>query len=127
MAENNFFNLNLKHKVVKDFNDDHQKSIKLFRESYAFLNQFDYDSPADKQYETGVEFYRGINRTHALMQETFNNLFISYYAFRKAAQDNPEIMEEFKKMPADFSFIQQQFSDMIKGYETALKGMKEIL
>ena len=36
-------------------------------------------------------------------------------------------MEEFKKMPADFSPVHKQFTDMIKGYETALKRMKEVL
>ena len=74
MTENNFFKLNLKHKVVKDFNDDHQKSIKLYRESYAYLQQLESDAPEDNQYQMGFEFYRSINRTHAVMQETFNNL-----------------------------------------------------
>ena len=126
MAENNFFNLNLSHKVVKDFNDDHRKSVKLFKDSYSYLDQLDEElKPNETIYEKSMEFYRMINHTHAAMNETFTNLFISYYAFRKTAEQDGEVMKEFKKLPADFSPVQKQFTDMLHGYKIVLERFKK--
>ena len=128
MKEKIFFNLNLSHKVLKDFNDDHQKSVKIYKDSYSYLKQMEQPKPCDETiYQKGMEFYRMLNHTHAVMNETFTNLFISYYAFRKTAEQNAAIMIEFRKLPADFSPVFKKLTNMLHEYETALEQFKKVL
>ena len=127
MANDNYFNLLLNHKVVKDFNDDHQLSIKLYQSSYAYLESQTVRFDKEKNYPNAVEFYRELNNTHAEMSKIFTDLFISYYAFRKAAETSPEINTEFKKLPKDFSPVEDKFNTLMEGYGFALQKFREAI
>lgn len=128
MEGSNFFKFNLSHKVVKDFNEDHRKSQLIYKDSYAFLQQLGVFKPEEQTaYQRGTEVFRKFNEIHAEMREIFTNLFISYHAFRQAATENAEIMQEFKKIPTDFSIVEKKFTEIMNAYKMATDGFKPLL
>jgi hypothetical protein len=126
METGNFFNLNLSHKTVCDFNEDHQKSIRLFSDSQAYLNK-EFKNEESYSYEDAIEFFRNINQIAAEMKKTFIDFIISHAAFRKLAETDEAVRKEFKKLPGDFTPIREHFEKLISAYEQELKNLEKVL
>jgi hypothetical protein len=132
MSETNFFNLKLQHQAVKDFYSHHALSITLYKQSYNHLLYWEKRmEEIEKDRENNLDelliYYRVTSKLFADMQDAFTNCLISYYAFSIAARANAEVMEEFKKLPADFSPVQKQFNDLIEGFEKYVSIIRNLI
>src|SRR5688572_24961796 len=121
MAKSNFFGLNDIHPVIKDFIKHHDESMRLYIESHTYLVNLDERlKNARSEKEANSEFHSGLSRLYSAMETAFSNFFVSYYALQKLAQLQPEIMKEFKKIPADIAPVQKQFNEILMGFREAI-------
>lgn len=117
---------------MKDFCNDHNNTIEVYKKSYQFLQDFDkaenlIKTGISNEFAEGIKFYRGISYYYSQMMKTYTDMVISYYAFKKEAKQNPDVMLEFLKMPQDFSVVQEHFEKLIDAYKTSVESIKKLI
>ncbi len=129
MSATNFFKLNLKHPVLKQFAEDHYLLICLYKKSYEFLQNFenvDAETEEDCKYYSHV-FLKELTLASEELQDKYNNFLISYHSFKSLAASNKTIEKEFKKLPKNITELSDYLETLIEGYHTAVLSVKEIL
>ena len=132
MGKKNFFKFNFIHPALGDFSRDLERSQQLYNDSYQHLNHWDEVeklrmSGDEGHFQEVIIYYRDTCQLHADMQLSHTNLLISYYAFRSAANKDSKVMEEFKKMPANFSAVDKQFTTLLEGYQEYVSQIRKLI
>ncbi len=129
MKTNNYFKLNIVHPVIKDFVEDHTKSLNTYQKTASFVKENSIDDMLEKNdpIALGFELYSIFSEHLEEMKQSYYNFFMSYYTFKKEAETNPEVKEEFIKLPETFNDVKTTFTNIINGYEHVLEELKEKL
>lgn len=107
-------------------------AIEVHQKCYDYLttieDQLDLEIESDTdEFTIVIEVYRDLSRSASALKETYNNLLISYYAFKEIAKKNKKVGKEFKKLPSDFTPLREHLEELIAGYDNCLENLKQFI
>lgn len=117
------------HEVIKNFVEDIHQLEDLYKRSFVVLENL------PSEFETGentgpdeiLKHYRNVAEIHTGLISRYHQLLASYYAFRKCAETNEAVRNEFNKIPGSFNEISAQLKSIINENAAYLQTLEQLL
>lgn len=117
------------HEVVRNFVENIHRLEDLYKKSFMVLENL------PSELETGIhagpdeilKHYRNVAEIHTSLMNSYHDLLTAYYAFRKCAETNNAVREEFSKVPGTFTEISAQLKSIIDENAVYLASLERLL